>query len=353
MRRERSALPTRAVMRDTSRPAPVDRPAAPDMSESAFPATSLPAVTAVVVTWHPEPERLARLCAALLSQTGRVVVVDNGSAAHELACARAARSDGALELIELGRNMGVAAAQNRGIERALAMGAAHVLLMDQDSVPVPGMVARLLEALASPASREVAAAGPRLLDPRTGTSLDYLKKKGARFRRLPAPQSAATPLEVDYLIASGCLIPAEILRRVGLMDETLFVDAVDTEWCMRARAAGFCLLAETRAVLEHTLGARSVHRWGRTLVFHGPQRQYYIFRNNLLLCRRPYVDRAWCRLMAKVLPRRFLFYALASLIPGAGQGGYLSAMLSGILDAWRNRGGERPGKKRGRAGLFP
>ncbi|MDR2031592.1 MAG: glycosyltransferase family 2 protein [Azoarcus sp.] len=313
--------------------------------ESARFAASPSVVMAVVVTWHPEPERLARLCAALRPQTERVVVVDNGSAAHELAGVHAARSDGdgTLELIELGHNTGVAAAQNRGIERALAAGASHVLLMDQDSMPAPDMVMRLLETLATPAARPAAAVGPRLFDPRTGTSLAYLKKTGARFRSLPAPENAAAPLEVDHLIASGCLIPAERLRRIGLMDETLFVDAVDTEWCMRARAAGFCLLAETRTVLEHTLGARSVHLRGRTLAFHGPQRQYYIFRNNLLLCRRPYVDRAWRRLMSKALPLRFLFHALASLIPGAGQGGSLPAMLSGIFDAWRGRSGARRG----------
>jgi len=49
-------------------------------------------------------------------------------------------------------------------------------------------------------------------------------------------------LETDMLIASGCLIPADVLRDVGLMDDALFIDHVDTDWCMRARARGYRLL---------------------------------------------------------------------------------------------------------------
>jgi rhamnosyltransferase len=295
-------------------------------------------VIAVAVTYHPEAETLERQLAALAPQVARMIVVDNGSRDEDLAPARAANA----EVIGLGRNLGLAAAQNRGIERALAAGATHVLLMDQDSVPMPGMVDRLLAAHALPASRPVAAVGPRAFDPRSGTSLDHLVRRGWRFCQRPTPETAAAPLVVEHLIASGCLISASALEKIGAMDESLFIDAVDIEWCMRARAAGFRLLLETRAVLEHRLGRHGIRlRTGtkrvRTLALHSPMRQYYIFRNNLLLCRRPYVDRAWWWLMLKVLPRRFAFY----LIFGPERAAFLRAMLTGVRDAWRGQGGER------------
>jgi rhamnosyltransferase len=296
------------------------------------------AIIAVVVTHHPDAGALGRQIAALAPQVARVLVVDNGSTDEALAPVRAA----GVSLIRLEHNSGLAAAQNRGIERALTAGATHVLLMDQDSVPAADMVSRLLAALYAPAPQPVAAAGPRLFDPRSRASLDHLRKRGGRFRQLPTPETADAPLAVDHLIASGCLIPASALAKIGFMEEAFFIDAVDTEWCMRARAAGFGLLLETRAVLEHRLGDRSARlrtgrRRVRTLAFHSPMRQYYIFRNNLLLCRRPYVDRAWRWLMARVLPRRFAFY----LIFGPNRIAYLRAMVAGMRDAWRGRSGKR------------
>ena len=48
-------------------------------------------------------------------------------------------------LIAPRENLGVAAAQNQGIEWAKQQGATHVLLLDQDSLPHPDMVARLSE----------------------------------------------------------------------------------------------------------------------------------------------------------------------------------------------------------------
>jgi rhamnosyltransferase len=307
------------------------------------PAPDLPAtasVIGVVVTCHPDADMLGQQYAALRSQVARISVVDNGSTPAALASMRAAEG---VELIELGRNLGLAAAQNRGIERARAAGASHVLLMDQDSVPAPDMVERLLAALNLPAAIPVAAAGPRLYDPRARTNLDYLKKQGGRIRQLPTPETADAPLEVDHLIASGCLIPLAVLDKVGQMDESLFIDAVDTEWCMRVRAAGLGLVLETRAVLTHHLGEHSVRlhtgtQRVRTLAFHSPTRLYYIFRNNLLLCRRPDVDRAWVWLMARVLPRRFVFY----LVFGSRRWAYLRAMCAGLRDGWRGRSGAKP-----------
>ena len=98
-------------------------------------------VAAVVVTYQPGDSTHDALRALALQAT--VLVVDNGSSIKQLAAIRSKCPPG-IEWIELGTNRGVGAAHNAGIARARALGATHVLLMDQDSVPEPDMVERLL-----------------------------------------------------------------------------------------------------------------------------------------------------------------------------------------------------------------
>jgi rhamnosyltransferase len=305
-----------------------------------------PRIAAIVVTYHPDLGKLTEQLCALTHQVSDVVIVDNGSSPDILAALDClARQRGwadQFHLLPLGSNTGIAHAQNQGIQCARARGSTHVLLMDQDSVPTTGMVPRLMEAFNGCDSSKIAAVGPRIHDPRSGSSLDCLKKTASGYRRLHIPPSALSPVEVDHLIASGTLIALSTLDRLGGMDSSLFIDAVDTEWCLRARAAGYRLLAHPQAVLTHNLGSHSQRiRFGgmdRTVAFHPPSRQYYIFRNNILVCRRAYIDNAWRRRVAMTLFRRALLYIMI----GPNRLGYLREICRGILDALRGRHGSRP-----------
>ncbi len=116
--------------------------------------------------WCPtaaDPERLAQQFDRLLQQVGAIVWVDNASG--DALRAQASRWPAErLHPIWLDDNQGIGVAQNRGIAHALALGATHVLLMDDDSLPAPDMVARLLAALAT--HPQAAAVGACHVDPR-------------------------------------------------------------------------------------------------------------------------------------------------------------------------------------------
>ena len=92
------------------------------------------------------------------------------------------------------------------------------------------------------------------------------------------------------------------------MDETLFIDNVDLEWCFRVKQMKFSLYGVPNAILLHRLGedARKVPFSNRFVLIHAPIRQYYIMRNRLWLYRRSYVPFFWKihdfpRLVFKVL----------------------------------------------------
>jgi rhamnosyltransferase len=97
------------------------------------------------------------------------------------------------------------------------------------------------------------------------------------------------------------LISIDVLDAVGGMDEELFIDQVDTEWVLRARAQGYITWGHCEAVMAHSLGESRQRVWfgrWREIPFHKPFRYYYMFRNSILLQRRSYPCWAWRRLDA-------------------------------------------------------
>jgi len=102
---------------------------------------------AIVVSFHPETDRLDRLFDALALQVSKIVVVDNGSSPAVVSWLFKQSLEDRIRLLSLGDNFGIGFAQNRGIELARDEGHQKFLLLDQDSLPASGMVAILEKAL--------------------------------------------------------------------------------------------------------------------------------------------------------------------------------------------------------------
>lgn len=277
-------------------------------------------VTAVVVTFRPVVEATAALLRALAPQVGRVVVVDNGSPEPAVTGLRAAADEVGAELVALGTNRGIAAAQNVGIARAREHGARSVLLSDQDSLPAPDMVARLLagvdtaRALAADGrARPVAAVGPVTMDERNeGAALLFSAQRwGPRRATLPADDGAL--VDVAFLIASGCLVDVAALDAVGPMNEGWFIDHIDLEWGLRAVRAGYALYGVVGASLAHSLGDRVQRIPGRErdVHIHSPLRNYYMARNTVLLMRSGLMRPAWVVGYLAWIVKYSVFYVLA------------------------------------------
>ena len=268
-------------------------------------------VCAVVVTYHPDATLLAAQLDALQAQADHIVVVDNATPADSVRVLCAACPQ--VELLALTENIGLAAALNAGITRARETpGMTHVLLMDQDSVPEPGMVEALTAALDRQSRHaRVAAVGTRFLDPREGVDSPFVRIRFPVNRQLHC-NGACDEVACDFLITSGSLIPLEVLDEVGGMDERLFIDNVDLEWCFRATSKGYALFGVCGARMLHHHGATRHRVPGvpRGVVVHTPRRLFYMMRNRVLLYRRACTPRRW---IAQDLPRlvvKFLLFAL-------------------------------------------
>jgi rhamnosyltransferase len=300
--------------------------------------TAADGVCAIVVTYRPDPDVLRRELAAVRPQVRHVVIVDNtGDGGTHLG---AVREIGDAVVLSQLHNVGLAAAQNAGIEWARRAGSSTVLILDQDSVPAPDMVSRLAAALDELSrTRRVAAVGPVFHDPREDRDAPFVRIAFPMSTKLwCGPEQAA--VEADFLISSGALIPIDVLDEVGAMDEGLFIDNVDMEWSFRARGKGLALFGVCAARMEHRLGDDRVPVLAgmHSVVRHGPTRLYFIMRNRLRLYRLPYTPRVW---IAQDLPRVLAKFFIFSVLVGP-RGRNVRYMVRGLLDGVRGRTGDCP-----------
>jgi rhamnosyltransferase len=240
----------------------------------------------VVVCHHPPPGLPARL-SSLSGQVGPIVVVDNGPPQDHPALAASLAALPGLQLIANPANLGIAAALNQGLQALQQAGCRWALLLDHDSQPASEMLPRLLAAAGQWQGRAIA------FVPRIRYALAEIQcrwpvtRPGSRWRFSRVRASAMdAPAAVDLAIGSGMLIDLQRLPQVGGFRESLFIDLVDTEFCLRARHRGFDVVAVPGAELQHALGHVARRRLLGVRVYpthHAPLRHYYLARNRVLL----------------------------------------------------------------------
>ena len=228
-----------------------------------------------MVTYHPDAEFPARL-AGISRQVAAVVIVDNGSDA-ELAMLREAASDPRVTLVLNRENLGVARALNIGIQRALALGLSMAVLFDQDSRVDGDLVETLLAIHDSFPAGRLGLVGSGF---RTGDGSAPHSNTG---------EVAAPPwVDAEYVITSGSLLPLAAYSAIGPFREEFFIDYVDLDYCKRAAARGLRVIQSRRALMSHSIGAPTHHRWlwmTKSTTNHSADRRYYGARNKTVMLR--------------------------------------------------------------------
>lgn len=283
-------------------------------------------VVGVVVAFHPDQAVLGALLESLATQVASSIVVDNTPGGAP------GLPDDA---VVLGRNAGLARGLNVGIEEALRRGATHVLLCDQDSLPAPGMVQALLAAQAQllRCGCAVAAVGPTYADLHSGR-MRACKVRGSYLPRYVHLHAGDAPAEVLTLISAGTLIRRETIDEVGPMREDLFIDRVDTEWCLRATRRGASLYVVPGASLLQRMGEGALRLpGGVSISVYGPDRIYYQVRNLIALSR----DGSLSPGVAIAGAANALLSVVVSLIVGPRRGTVARLALRAVSDGVRGR----------------
>ena len=196
--------------------------------------------------------------------------------------------------ISLFENKGIAYAQNKGITYALDKNNSYIVFFDQDSDVPEGYFENIVLEYRKIKNfiPNLAMLGPAIINKETN---EKYKTKGA--------SSSDDFVLTSSLISSGTVAESNTFKEIGLMDDSLFIDGVDFEWCWRAVSKGYICARTQRVSLLHKVGQQYKHFLGYPIIVSSPTRYFYQYRNFLKLIRRDYVPRSW---KIKTSIRRFV-----------------------------------------------
>lgn len=246
-------------------------------------------VVAAIITYHPD-DGFAQRFQAIARQVAHTIIVDNGSSSQTISHLKKLTYASSVTLILNKSNLGVAKALNQASNQAIAMGFKFLVSFDQDSLIEAGMINALVKSFyAYPEPQRVSMVGANI------TYFDVSKP----YKWTRARQSFSFFFEritcnthdligVTKVISSGALMNLKAFKGIGGFQDSLFIDYVDTDYCLRSINAGYVNLVSAKAKMSHSLGSK---RKASKIVaiyptFHSPLRLYYISRNRIFMIRK-------------------------------------------------------------------
>ena len=233
-------------------------------------------VIAIVVLYNDNTEEAASNIRMIARQVDKVCLVDNSSDAYP------ERFESIENVVYLPQhqNKGIAAAQNIGLRYAIEQQADYVLFSDPDSRIPDQAVTTLFNTYQRMVAKgyKIGGVGSTAYNRITGSPYPL----NSNFIQHMTDEDVT---EVTFLMNSISLIPTSLFSQVGLMDESLFIDGIDSEWCWRgARQSGLRFFLDDHLHIMHQLGLGTRIIGGKERSITPPGRFYYQFRNYLWLC---------------------------------------------------------------------
>jgi len=253
------------------------------MNPSIF--ASLQQPSALIITYNPSAGFEDHI-EKLFLEFRQIILIDNGSSPEfqQMLKTQADSWGEALKLLLNPYNLGVATALNQGIDWAIHQGYDFIITLDQDSLPMPGMVKEMVSVYNTCLQPDkIAIIAPKVEDPGAGIIAKYLRPKyHFFFERKTCTEEVLEG--VSMVITSGSMYNLGIYKKIGPFRDDFFVDYVDTEYCLRARQKGYDIIVACNARLLHRLGNQRKINIGRVEMrptFHSAIRWYYISRNRI------------------------------------------------------------------------
>lgn len=219
-------------------------------------------LAAVVVFYYPSDDNIKHI-KNYLSEVNKIYVIDNSD--DDII---RIKSDDKVEYVKFGENLGIAKALNIGAEKAIKDKYLWLLTLDQDSKITSKNISDMKLFLENTNENRIGLVAPY------------------QDIGLPFEKSDKEYEHYIELMTSGSVINLEVYKNIGGFKDWLFIDCVDTDYCLNLHKNNYQVLRLNNVIMKHSLGDLKLHKFlGKTYdcFNHNPIRRYYIVRNNLYI----------------------------------------------------------------------
>ncbi len=222
-------------------------------------------IAAVVILYYP-PEIVYNNIQSYLEEIERLYIFDNSPNIVDKNIELLKRNE-KVRYITQNKNVGIGVAINIAARKATDEGFNYLLTMDQDSCISTDMINKMMSV------------AKQYLEAGIITPLHIVEND---VQIIPSQEYEVVP----SAMTSGNILNLKIFNKIGGLNEDLFIDYIDHEYCLRLQQNGFSIIRVNTALLYHKVGSleeksffwKKIHPTG-----HSPIRLYYQTRNLLYL----------------------------------------------------------------------
>lgn len=183
-----------------------------------------------------------------------------------------------INFIQTGKNLGYSGGNNVGIKKALENGADYVFILNPDTKITSDCISKLVDNLEK---ENAGVVGPKIYFKGNktiwfaGGIFDKANVIGSHrgVDEIDKGQYDQT-IETDFITGAAMMVRKDVFEKISLFDERFFLYYEDSDFCFRARNAGFKVMYIPFALIFHE-NARSTG-------LGSPLQDYYITRNRML-----------------------------------------------------------------------
>lgn len=262
----------------------------------------------VVIPTYNSWDTLKSCIASIQNQTvkpGEIIVVNNGST--DQTSGKVKEKFPAIKLIDLKINTGVTGGRNTGIKNANRF-YDYLLFFDHDMVADQNMISELIKVAQT--DPKIGIVTPKIyywVDKKriwsAGTSINLWS--GQIIFRGGQDSGQYDKQEEIQVAPAAMLVKKDVIRKLKKFDDTYFATYEDTDFCFRARHAGFKTYYAPQAKAYHKLPTDFEEESKRLL-----SRSYWVGRNRVIFMKK-YGKNFFIFLL--FLPLYSLYYLLLSI----------------------------------------
>ena len=235
----------------------------------------------LLINWNGKKDTIECLQSlAKLSYANHfILVVDNGST--DDSCTEIQKQFPHIAILQTHANLGFAGGNNIGISYGLKHNFDWILLLNNDTIVNPDFLEKFIEC--SQKKPEGKIFGAKIYNYSEPKKIDHLggvwNPNRCDFDSLHQNQidddrSFESMQEVDYVCGACMMIHNQVFRKIGLLEPKFFLFWEETDFCFRAKKAGFSTWTAPSSKIWHKINAS----------FSGgkPHSYYFWWRSRLL-----------------------------------------------------------------------